>query len=343
MTTTPEGRHLTPALKAGWASSKGMPVRSRLLEMGLAFSQRTPLADLSSAELDKRRSLTPPARRPFTWVTGSISPDVSITTQSAPTRGGRSIPVRVLRPESGSGNAEGSYRTNRALLWLHGGGWTLGRPQDFDSLLSFVVAETGCTVLAPDYRLAPEHKAPAAVHDTVDVLDWLAHGGAHGLVGDLPQIAVGGDSAGGNLAALAALHARDAGVPLSGQLLSYPATELDATRPYRNAPMLSGPDIDAFEHFYLGDSGFDGSEAEVSPANAPDHAGLAPALVQTAELDPLRPEGARYANLMENAGVSVRYTCYRGAPHGFLSIPGATHIGYQGRWELVDTLEGWWG
>lgn len=336
MTTTSDDRHRTPALKERWSTSKGMPMRSRLLGMSLALNQRTPLAELSSTELDKRRSLTPAAKPPFTWVTGSISPGVSITTQSVPTRSGQSIPVRVLRVKSGSGSG------GRVLLWLHGGGWTLGRPRDFDSLLSFIVAETGCTVLCPDYRLAPEHKAPAAVHDTIDVLDWLAQGGARDLVGESPHIAVGGDSAGGNLAALAALHARDAGIELSGQLLSYPATELDATRPYRNAPMLSGPDMDAFEHFYLGGSGLDGSEPEVSPGNAPDHSGLAPALVQTAELDPLRPEGARYADLLEHAGVPARYTCYRGAPHGFLSIPGATHVGYQARWELVDTLERWW-
>lgn len=336
MTTPPADRHRTPALTARWSTSKGMPLRTRLLGVGLALNQRTPLADLSSAELDKRRALTPAAKPPITWVTGAISPQVSISTKSVPTRGGRSIPVRVLR------TSDGSDSSGRVLIWLHGGGWTLGRPRDFDSLLSFIVAETGCVAFAPDYRLAPEHKAPAAVHDAIDTLDWLARGGAAALTGDEPRIAVGGDSAGGNLAALAALHARDNDLPLSGQLLSYPATELDATRPYRNAPMLSGPDMDAFEHFYLGDSGLDGSEAEVSPGNATDHTGVAPALVQTAELDPLRPEGARYAELLEQAGVSIRYTCYRGAPHGFLSMPGATHIGYQARWELVDTLQRWW-
>lgn len=310
-----------------------MPLRTRMLGIGLALGQRTPLADLSPQELDKRRSLTPSPRRPVTWVTGAVTQGVQITTEQIPTRNGESIPARVLRS---------GVVTDRVLLWLHGGGWTLGRPRDFDALLSFVVARTGCVAVAPDYRLAPEHKAPAAVHDTMDALNWLASGGAAQWAGDTPRMVVGGDSAGGNLAALAALYARDTGIELSGQLLSYPATDLDAERPYRNAPILSGPDMDAFEEFYLAGSGLSGTDPIVSPAYAADHTNLAPALVQTAELDPLRPEGERYVETLEQAGVPTRYTCYRGAPHGFLNMPGATHIGYQAWWELVDTLQRWW-
>lgn len=322
-----------PSLAARWTASSGMPLRTRVLGLGLALRNRTPMAELSATELDKRRSLTPPAKGPAAWVTGRVAPDVSISTQAMPTRGGGSIPLRVLRSPGSS---------DRVLLWLHGGGWTLGRPRDYDALTSFIAAETGCIVVVPDYRLAPEHKAPAAVHDCLDALDWIAGGGVAHWVGAHPRIIVGGDSAGGNLAALAALYARDNDMQLSGQLLSYPATDLDAERPYRNAPMLSGADMDAFEDFYLSGSGLSGKDPAISPIYAANHHDLAPALVQTAELDPLRPEGARYAELLETSAVPTRYTCYRGAPHGFLSMPGATHVGYQARWELVDTMQGWW-
>lgn len=323
----------TPGLAARWTASAGMPLRTRALGLGLALRNRKPLADLSLVELVQRRSLVPPPKGPTTWVTGVLAPGVSITTQQTPTREGGSIPLRVLR---------GAVSTDRVLLWLHGGGWTLGQPRDYDALLSFVVAQTGCIVLVPDYRLAPEHKAPAAVHDSLDALDWIVGGGVTRWTGAHPRIVVGGDSAGGNLAALAALYARDNGVELCGQLLSYPATDLDAERPYRNAPMLSGADMDAFEGFYLTGSGLARTSPVVSPVHASNHSGLAPALVQTAELDPLRPEGERYADLLEESGVPTRYTCYRGAPHGFLSMPGATHVGYQARWELVDTIQRWW-
>lgn len=322
-----------PGLVARWTASAGMPLRTRALGLGLALLNHKPLADLTPAELSKRRSLVPSPRGPATWVTGALAPGVDIRTQQMPTRAGDSIPLRVLRGES---------PTDRVLLWLHGGGWTLGQPHDYDTLLSFIVAQTGCVVLVPDYRLAPEHKAPAAVHDCLDALDWIVGGGVNRWTGANPRIVVGGDSAGGNLAALAALYARDNGVQLCGQLLSYPATDLDAERPYRDAPMLSGADMDAFEDFYLTGSGLTGSSPVVSPAQAADHRGLAPALVQTAEMDPLRPEGERYADLLDASGVQARYTCYRGAPHGFLSMPGATHVGYQARWELVDTLARWW-
>ncbi len=309
-----------------------MPVRTRLLCTGLGLIQRTPLADLSPQELDRRRSLTPRSGPPASWVTGPLAPSVRISTLQVPVRDGATVAARVHRP---------STVGDRVLLWLHGGGWTLGRPRDYDSMAGLCAQQTGCVVVVPDYRLAPEHKAPTAVHDTIDVLDWLASGPTELGIG-VPSVAVAGDSAGGNLAALAALHARDTGLALTGQALVYPSTDLAAVRPYRDAPVLSGEDMDTFKAFYLGGSGLPGTDPTVSPAHAPSHEGLAPALVQTAELDPLRPEGEKYAEILERAGVPTRYTCYRGVPHGYLSMPGATHVGYQARWEIVDALGRWW-
>ena len=311
-------------------------MRTRVISTGLAMSQGTALSELSDGELQKRRALSPAPQGPVAWVTGPVAGGVDIETVQVPVRDGRTVPTRVLRPTSGSAVPSGNV-----LIWYHGGGWTLGRPKDFDPLLSFLVHQTGCVVLAPDYRLAPEDKAPAAVHDSLDVLDWVATAPSD-ITTTTPRIAVGGDSAGGNLAALAALHARDVGVGLAGQVLSYPATDLAADRPYRDAPVLSGRDMDAFEAFYLTGSGLTGSDPVVSPAHASSHTGLSPALVQTAELDPLRPEGERYAGTLEAAGVPTRYTCYRGVPHGFLNMPGGTHVGYQAWWEISDTLDRWW-
>ena len=310
-----------------------MPLRTRVISTGLGVSQGKPLGELSAEELNKRRALSPEPKGPVSWVVGRVAAGAVIETVQVPVRDARTVPTRVFRPKSGT--------SAKVLIWYHGGGWALGRPKDFDPLLSFLVEQTGCVVLAPDYRLAPEDKAPAGVHDCLDVLDWVTTG--PGIVTTTaPRIAVGGDSAGGNLAALAALHARDYGMDLSGQVLVYPATDLAAVRPYRNAPVLSGDDMDAFEGFYLTGSGLTGSDPTVSPAHAASHAGLAPALVQTAELDPLHPEGERYAATLEGSGVATRYTHYRGVPHGFLSMPGGTHVGYQAWWEISDTLRRWW-
>ncbi|UIJ33993.1 alpha/beta hydrolase [Allobranchiibius sp. GilTou73] len=320
-------------LRSLWTASAGMPLRTRVISTGLAMSQGKPLSELSAGELQKRRALSPPPRGPVSWVVGRVTPGAVIETVQVPVRDGRTVSTRVLRSASGP--------SDTVLIWYHGGGWALGRPKDFDPLLSFLVEQTGCVVLAPDYRLAPEDKAPAGVHDCLDVLDWAATG-AGGITTPAPRIAVGGDSAGGNLAALAALHARDRGLQLSGQVLVYPATDLATDRPYRNAPILSGEDMDAFEAFYLTGSGLTGTDPVVSPAHAASHADLAPALVQTAELDPLHPEGERYAQTLESAGVPTRYTCYRGVPHGFLNMPGGTHVGYQAWWEISDTLRRWW-
>ncbi len=161
---------------------------------------------------------------------------------------------------------------------------------------------------------------------------------------DTSRLAVAGDSAGGNLAAVVCQVVRDDGGPvIAHQALIYPGTDATMSQPsirqHADAPVLTRPKIEAFLAHYRGPDGLAPQDPLLSPLWAADHSGLPPALVQTADLDPLRDEGALYADAaLRRAGVPVRLTNYLGAPHGFASFPGATHIGAQARAELVGEL-----
>jgi acetyl esterase len=228
------------------------------------------------------------------------------------------------------------------VVYLHGGGWVLGSPRMYDPLCSFLAAEVGAVVLNVDYRLAPEHRAPTAALDCVDAVRQLpAHGGRWGS--DPSRVAVAGDSAGGNLAAVVCQVVRDEGGPrIAAQALIYPGTDATMSQPsirqHADAPVLTRRKIEAYLDHYRGPGGLAPQDPLLSPLWAADHNGLPPALVQTADLDPLRDEGALYAERLSGAGVPVRLTNYLGAPHGFASFPGATHIGAQARAELVTEL-----
>ncbi len=317
-----------------WSDTAGLPLRTRLLCFGLARADRTPFAQQSEAQIVRSRGLSPAPVFPASLVIGGRTRGVRIDETSVAARDGFPIPVRRYRAGS---------PTDRVLLYLHGGGWVRGRPRDYDSLLTLVADRTNCTVLAPDYRKAPEHPAPRSVHDALDVFDRIASGPGDGLLegGGRPRIVVGGDSAGGNLSALTALHARDTAQDLVGQVLIYPATDLSIGHELRTAPMLTGPDLDRYKELYLANSDVPDDDPSISPARA-DVRGVAPALVQTADRDPLCPEGIAYARQLEANGVPTRLTRYYGVPHGFLNLPGATHVGRQARMEIVDQLNDWW-
>ena len=217
------------------------------------------------------------------------------------------VPARVYRPEDGE---------DRALVWLHGGGWVIGSIASHDPLCRALAARSGCTVVAPGYRLAPEDPHPAAVDDAWAVTAWAAS--------EFGQIAVGGDSAGGHLAAVVALRARDRGVPLRLQVLVVPVTDCSfATPSYGENGSgygLERATMEWFWNLYL--PGLAGAaDPEVSPLRAPDLAGVAPALVLTAEYDPLRDEGEAYAARLGEAGIPVEHTRYDGMVHGFLRMP----------------------
>jgi len=231
---------------------------------------------------------------------------------------GGPIRLRVYRP-TGSGAAE----RLPALVYLHGGGWTIGDLDTHDVVCRELANRSRCAVVSVDYRLAPEHKFPAAVDDTLAATRWIAqHAAQLGI--DESRLAIGGDSAGGNLAAVAALHFRDAGGPkLALQLLIYPATDMRCTAPSHAENgagyLLTRESIEYFSNCYLSGA-HELTDWRASPALAASFAGLPPAFVLTAGYDPLRDEGAEYARLLERAGVPVEYVCFESQIHGFITM-----------------------
>lgn len=211
-----------------------------------------------------------------------------------------------------------------ALVYFHGGGWTIGDVDTHDVLCRQLAVGAQCAVFSVDYRLAPEHPFPAAVDDCFAATRWIAEHAAELGIG---SVALGGDSAGGNLAATVALLARDAGGPqLAFQLLVYPATDQrGATASHeRNAEgyLLTRGAIEYFRRAYLPRQA-DWLDWRASPLLAADHSRLPPALVLTAGYDPLLDEGREYAERLRAAGVEVEYREYPDMVHGFLLFGGA--------------------
>ena len=195
-------------------------------------------------------------------------------------------------------------------------------------------------VVSVDYRLAPEHPYPAAVDDCLDATRWVAEHADH-LGVDAGRMAVMGDSAGGNLSAVVALLARDAdGPPLALQVLIYPAVDLASTfeseRRNADAPILTASDMHVFSGHYLTEQ--QKTEPTASPLRWETLAGVAPALIQTAQYDPLLDDGSHYAEALRAAGVPVRYTCYLDAVHGFISLPGVAPAARQALAEIIGEL-----
>lgn len=236
------------------------------------------------------------------------------------------VPVRVYRPPAGGPLA--------VLVWFHGGGWVLGDLEGADPVCQQLASRVPAVVVSVDYRLAPEHPYPAAVEDAVAATGW-AYEHAGELGGDPGRLAVGGDSAGGNLAAVVARRARDeAGPPIAFQLLVYPVTDCTASQPsyVENGEgfMLEAASMRWFFDHYLPDPARR-REPDASPLLAPDLTGLPPAHVVTAEHDPLRDEGEAYAGRLAEAGVPVRLHRYEGMIHGFFAMgkvlaPGGTAV-----------------
>jgi acetyl esterase/lipase len=231
---------------------------------------------------------------------------------------GGPIPLRVYRP---AGLAAGTPLP--VLVFYHGGGWVIGDLDTHDVQCRQITAEAGITVVAVDYRLAPEHKFPAAVDDAWAATRWVvANAGELGADGQ--RLAVAGDSAGGNLAAVVALMARDAGGPtIALQVLIYPVTDVGSEsksyRDFAEGYMLTRDGMRWFTNHYL-KSPSEAQDWRVSPLRAASLAGLPPALVITAGFDPLRDEGAAYAGRLSEAGVRVDYINYGGMIHGFMPM-----------------------
>lgn len=232
-----------------------------------------------------------------------------------PARDGYRLPARLYIPTT-------TLARPPVLLFTHGGGFTIGSLNSHDIFCRVLAQGSGSAVLALDYRLAPEWRFPTAVNDAWDALTWLADGGATQLGLDGARLAVGGDSAGGTLAAVNALHARDAGLPLALQLLIYPGTTDYQDTPshtlYADGPIIDKPTIDWFFGNYIDHA--DRSDWRFAPLKGADADNLAPAWLGLAECDPLVDEGLLYADKLRAAGVPVDLEIYRGVAHGFITM-----------------------
>ncbi|KRE52706.1 alpha/beta hydrolase [Phycicoccus sp. Soil748] len=317
-------------------SPRAMYPQTALLTAFLDRVLRRPVQQRSVEEIVADRGKVTPDRPPFSWVTGAVDRSVGITFGTAPARDGYEIPLRIYRPRA----LRDRDTDAPVVVFLHGGGFVEGNVVMYDPLCSHLASRVRAVVVSLDYRLAPEHRAPTAAHDCLDATTWLQqHGDV--LHADTSRMALCGDSAGGNLAAVTAQLLRDRGdSPVRHQALIYPATDMTLASPSMDenadAPMLTRASVVAFREHYL-PPGHDHTDPLVSPLFGRLD-GLPPALVQTADLDPLRDDGVRYAAALEAAGVPVRLTNYVRVPHGFASIPGAVPTSAQHRAELVEEL-----
>ena len=235
-----------------------------------------------------------------------------------PAAAGHEIPVRVYTPDAAVGVDSG------LLVWFHGGGYVIGDLDSADATCRALANRSGAVVVSVDYRLAPDHPAPAASDDCVEALTWCVEN-AELLGVDATRVAVGGDSAGGGLAAVVCQRVRDEfGPAIAFQLLVYPTTDATLAHPSmdENAEgfFLTKAGMVWFYRHYL--AGRDPKDPVVSPLHAKDHSGLPPALIITAEFDPLRDEGEAYAAALRDAGVPVEAVRYDGQIHGFFSMTG---------------------
>ena len=251
------------------------------------------------------------------------APMFSVQDLQVPTRDGATIRARLYQPVEPD-----RTEPSAALVYFHGGGYTVGSVDTHDALCRMFARDGECAVLSVDYRLAPEYRFPTAVEDAFDALRWL-HGQAAEYGIDAARLAVGGDSAGGTLAAVCAVLARDAGIALALQLLIYPGTsghqQTESQRRLASGYLLSGETIQWFFENYIREAN-DRDDWRFAPLDgqrgAPAFDGLAPAWIATAEYDPLGDEGAAYAQKLRAAGNRVAFRCYAGMIHEFFKMGG---------------------
>lgn len=284
--------------------------------MPLLSEYRALLDQMAEAEAPPLTEMPIEAARAMFRVAQPTRPDIVVGNVIERTIEGRngSIPIRVYVP-----NGSGPFPIT---MMFHGGGWVIGDLETVDAQSRQVCNQVGCIVVAVDYRLAPEHRFPAAAEDCYDATVWT-HENASQLDADATRLAVAGDSAGGNLAAVVAQMARDNdGPPLVFQLLVYPVTnghvfDTDSYRENSDGYMLTADSMHWFWDHYA-DTG-DRSNPYASPLCASDLSNLPPAMIQVAEFDPLRDEGLQYAEALQAAGVDTQSRCYEGFIHGFFS------------------------
>jgi acetyl esterase/lipase len=315
-----------------------IPLKTKVFWSIYKFVERDPVMQQS---MDKVRAASDArirmSRLPgMGLLLGRADPGASIEDSTATLADGTSLPLRIYRPRD-PGSTAGAPPV---VVNFHGGGWVSGDSRQSEWWCSAVAARAGVVVVSVDYRLAPEHPFPGPAEDCYAAIEWVvAHAGDLGV--DAGRLAVMGDSAGGNLAAVVSLMARDRkGPPIALQVLIYPSVDLGGDFASKdenaNAPVLSRKDVDTTWRLYVqGDS--DAADPYASPLNA-DHHDLPPALIQTAQFDPLRDQGPAYAAALRSAGVSVRLTNYVQAVHGYISLPKVTVGAAQALGEAVAMI-----
>ena len=304
--------------------------------LGMVSRSTKPLSELTDDELiaarDRLNRLR--ASKLARVITGFPHRHVAIEQRALPLRD-RTLSMRVYRP----------FRYQGALplvVHFHGGGFAFGKAAQTDWLNSGVAARTPALVVSVDYRLAPEHPYPASTRDAFDALDWLRDAASDLNTCPGPPALVG-DSAGGNLAAVAAVHARDNGIEVALQVLIYPVVDFtDAMLSYPSAvdnadPTLTQNSLTTFRRIWLRDN--DPADPLISPLLTSDLRGVAPALVQTARFDPLRDQGEAYASRLRDVGALEASTEYPHAAHAFIATPGANRGARRARREIVAHLQ----
>ncbi|MGC0334565.1 acetyl esterase [Streptomyces sp. SAI-170] len=281
-----------------------------LVAQAISAVLTTPVRELG-AQAARQLLASPPSDRPLT-------PLDRVEETAIPTRSG-SVRARLYHPPGPP-----SEDPRPALLYLHGGGFVLGTLDGVDEVCRALAARSGWAVLSPEYRLAPEHPYPAALEDALDTLAWLRASARDAGI-DPDTIAVGGDSAGGNLAAALCLRLRDHGLPLpASQILVYPAVDDRFSTPswtqFADAPLLTTADARWLWEQYVG--GRPDVDQYAAPMKATSSRGLPPALVLTAEVDPLRDDAEAYADRLRNDGVPVTSVRHSGVFHGFFTEVG---------------------
>ncbi|MDT4908122.1 MAG: acetyl esterase [Pseudonocardiales bacterium] len=312
-----------------------IPRRAAALWRVMSILDRAPLAELTHKQVRAASNLRKRlVGLPGAWlVLGRPDRGARAEDSTARLPDGTVLPLRIYRPRVAG------EEPLPVVVNFHGGGWVSGDPMQSEWWCSSVSAQAGVVVVSVDYRLAPEHPFPTAAEDSYAATLWVTEH-ADELRVDGSRVAVMGDSAGGNLSAVVSLMARDRGTPqIALQVLIYPSVELIETFPSEDenefAPILGKADLTAFSALYRGAD--DGTDPYGSPLRGKHH-DLPPALIQTAEHDPLRDHGTVYAVALRSAGVEVRLTNYVDAVHGYISLPGVVPAARQALAEAVVAL-----
>ncbi len=303
----------------------------RTLETAPAMQQ--PADKVRRASDRRAKSLAAPGS---TLIVGRTDPRVTVRDDTATLPDGAVLPIRIYRPAAAAAGEQLPVVVN-----FHGGGWVSGNIQQSQWWASSISAEAGVVVVSIGYRLAPEHPFPIPAEDCYQATAWVAQH-ADELHVDAARLGVMGDSAGGNLAAVVSMMARDrSGPSIALQVLIYPSVDMAGDFPSETenatAPVLGKRDLDNVPELYFHGTGLDRADPYASPIRGKHH-DLPPAIIQTAQYDPLRDHGTAYAAALREAGGSARLTNYLGAVHGYISLPGVVPAARQALGEAAAEI-----